>query len=76
MSVQYDLVEINKGNYLKVLKCFSEEPKSKTEQTLIESDILFIIIPGNPGVIEFYEHFAIELYKSTNQPVIGIILDD
>lgn len=27
---------------------------------------------GNPGIIDFYEHFAIDLNQKTNSPVIGI----
>ena len=47
MSVEYDLVEINPGHYIKVLKCFSEKEK-KAERSKRKDDkkTMFIIIPG------------------------------
>jgi hypothetical protein len=66
-SIDYSIVEINPNHYLRVLKCFSDK-RVKAQH----HDTLFVIIPGNPGLIEFYEHFAVELATKTNHCVIGI----
>ncbi len=72
-TVEYSLVEINPNHYVKVLKCFSDTTaKTSSVYHRTQTDILFVIIPGNPGLIEFYEHFAIELTSKTSHPVIGI----
>ncbi|CAF0821328.1 unnamed protein product [Brachionus calyciflorus] len=67
-SVRYEICEIDPGHYIKVLKCHSEH-NTKVDNF---NKNLYVIIPGNPGIIEFYEHFAMELHKKTNDPVIGI----
>lgn len=44
-----------------VLKC----GKLHNHQTNHHSQLLFLIIPGNPGIPEFYEQFMEQLYKIT-----------
>jgi hypothetical protein len=66
-NVNYDLFEIKKGHFIKVLKCLP-----KTSENIKNKKTLIVIIPGNPGVIEFYEHLADELHNLTNLPIIGI----
>lgn len=40
MSVKYDIVELSKGHYIKLLKCFS------TPLDEAKKDSLIVIIPG------------------------------
>ena len=42
--LRYDLCEISKGNYLKVLKCHSESGVKSPAST--ERKTLYVIIPG------------------------------
>ena len=66
MSVKYDLCEIERGHFIRVLKCLSADTWQAERNTII------VIIPGNPGLIEFYEHLAIELNRLTRLSVVGI----
>ena len=40
MSVKYDIVELSKGHYIKLLKCFS------TPLDEVKNNSLIVIIPG------------------------------
>lgn len=42
--IQYDLCEINKGHYLKVMKCSSSPQKQ--EKLIGKEKNMFVIIPG------------------------------
>jgi hypothetical protein len=66
MPVNYSLLEISPKQFVRVLRCFPTTAQSK------RVDTMFVIIPGNPGLVEFYEQFAIELCQKTNYPIIGI----
>lgn len=72
--IEYELCEINKNHFLKVLKCSSTSNKS--EQMPIadkpKRTPVIVIIPGNPGVIEFYEEFAKDLNKLTGYDILGL----
>jgi len=37
-----------------------------------ESEYVIIFIPGNPGIIEFYDRFLEEIYKRCQIPVFGL----
>ncbi len=63
--IEYDTCEINPNHFIKILKCSSgKQPQSKKA--------VIVIIPGNPGVIEFYEQFARDLNSLTNYDILGI----
>jgi len=67
--IEYETCEINSDQYLKVMKCAALEANNsliKGRKTVI------LIIPGNPGIINFYEKFAQDLNAHTNLDVIGI----
>lgn len=75
--IEYQICEINKNQFLKVLKCTSKPASTNTNQQMpiedrFKRNPVIVIIPGNPGVIEFYEKFAIELNETTGYDVIGL----
>nr|CAB3263406.1 UPF0554 protein C2orf43 homolog [Phallusia mammillata] len=58
------------GNAIQYMKCFNGKSlKLDGGKKLTQ---LYVIIPGNPGCIQFYEKFAEELCNLTNNPVWGI----
>lgn len=63
-KIYYDLIKISKDHLIRVLKTYPDKP--------VKSKYAFFIVPGNPGLIEFYEFFALELTKRTGYPVVGI----
>lgn len=65
MTIKYEILEIEKGQRAKLLKCFSEKQTKK-------SNTVIVIIPGNPGLVDFFEHMAVELSELTCLPVMGI----
>lgn len=68
--IRYDVVEIEPNHYIKILKCFNDE-KDKTEKNS-NNDTVICIIPGNPGLVDYYESFAQELNQTTNLPVVAV----
>lgn len=75
--IEYEVCEINKNQFLKVLKCTSSSKSPTANQQIPIKDKLkrkpvIVIIPGNPGVIEFYEKFALELNEMTGYDVMGL----
>lgn len=62
MSTKYQLIQIRPKHFVKLLK---------TERS-IKSNRKFLIIPGNPGVVEFYEQFANDLSVKCNANVYCI----
>ena len=84
--LKYELIEINDNNFIKILKCGTNELTERNEQKTVICIIpgrnyfklinthsaLNFIFKGNPGIVEFYEEFAIELNKSTGLDVIGV----
>ena len=55
------------GVSVQFMKCYS---KSQNSPERVKE--AFLIIPGNPGCIQFYETFAIQLVKQTGIPVWGL----
>ncbi|XP_071804383.1 lipid droplet-associated hydrolase-like [Asterias amurensis] len=47
---------------------------AETIEVADESDVLFLVIPGNPGIVDFYEVFMLTLFKASGckVPVWGI----
>jgi pimeloyl-ACP methyl ester carboxylesterase len=62
--MEYEYLELKPGEYVKILKYLNE--KDSFQQTAI------LIIPGNPGLIEYYEQFALYLGEHTELPILGI----
>lgn len=70
--IEYEVCEINKDHYLKLLKCTSKSLSHDNTTVKPQRKPVIVIIPGNPGIIDFYEQFARELNALTNFDIIGI----
>ena len=78
--IEYQTCEINPNHYIKILKCTSDSRGNESEKhatideklTRPANNPVIIIIPGNPGVIEFYEQFARDLNSLTGYDILGI----
>jgi len=57
------------GLAIKCMKCCSEINNGSSGERF---SMLFVIVPGNPGCIKFYERFSEVLVDNTNIPVWGI----
>jgi len=64
--IEYETCEINPNHFIKILKCSSEQKHP------LDKNVVIVIIPGNPGVIEFYEQFARDLNALTGYDILGI----
>ncbi len=64
--IEYETCEINPNHFIKILKCSSEQRHP------LDKNAVIVIIPGNPGVIEFYEQFARDLNALTGYDILGI----
>lgn len=62
--MEYEYLELKKGEYVQVLKYLNDQKRSNKTAILI--------IPGNPGLIEYYEKFATYLGEHTKLPILGI----
>ena len=62
-----------------MVECLKERMCMMGSQTVISSigdyknsDLMLMFIPGNPGVIGFYDVFLEELYRLLKVPIVGI----
>ena len=62
-----------------MVECLKERMCMMGSQTVISSigdyknsDLMLMFIPGNPGVIGFYDVFFEELYRLLKVPIVGI----
>lgn len=74
MTSKYEVLELNKDRYIKLLRTVpsSFESLSVSDLEKGKSQTQIVIIPGNPGIVEFYEYFAEQLHTFTHLPVICI----
>ena len=56
MSVKYEILELDEGHYIKMLKCFS--PSNPKESEPVKKDGLIVLFPGKKTAISCLETFA------------------
>lgn len=62
MSVKYEILELDEGHYIKMLKCFSPTNSKESEQT--KKDGLIVLFPGKNNNLmsanfsKFYQIFG------------------
>ena len=62
-----------------MVECLKEKMYVMGSQTIVSSignykdnDLVLVFIPGNPGIIDFYDIYFEELYKLLQIPIVGI----
>lgn len=67
--IEYELFEPCQNHFMKILKCSSSDTESQAPTSKKRT---IVLLPGNPGVIELYEQFAIDLNKLTGYDILGL----
>lgn len=70
--IEYEICKLSNDHHMKVMKCSSSSQLNNNNNGNKNSKTLILIIPGNPGIIEFYEKFAKDLNAETELDVLGI----
>lgn len=67
-------VSLKPGVPVQVMKFGEPSPNAISTHSSKDSNLMFLVIPGNPGVIEYYEKFMETLYLANGKkiPVWGI----
>ena len=72
MVSKYEILEISKDRYIKLLRTSPHIESSFSVNDLEkgQTNTQIVIIPGNPGIVEFYEYFSEKLCNLTHLPVL------